>query len=676
MTVPGRRYYRQGCKWPQWLIFAPYFIMRLIIPLIFAVSVAFGQPSGQDQKVLFSVAGTPVTSSEFEYLFRKNHQNRPEEFTPAGIQEYLRLYINFKLKVTEARNRGMDTTKAFQKEFEGYRKEVRKSYGAQRDDTDALVREAWDRMQKEVRASHILLMGGEELNPEDTLRLWNKLMELRQRAMNGEDFDELAKKYSEDPSAAKEGADLGFFSALEMVYPFETAAFNTPRGGISMPVRTRFGYHLVKVKDVRPATGEIEVSHIAVRTEEGKEQQAKDRIFELAERLRGGGDWLALCKEYSDDAGSKDNGGQVRPFRRGTFEKSAPAFEEAAFSLKEPGEISDPVQTSFGWHILRLERIIPMPGFEAAKADLVRRVTRNERVQLSRNRQLEGLRKSFGFQEDLAVRKELSALADTTLQYGKWKYRGTPELLPKTLFTLNGRSFKVSEFKDFAETGQTPGTAEPAVLMRRLIENFINEAAIAAEDMRLERENPSYRMLLQEYREGILLFTIMDQEVWTKASADSTGQRKFYDQHLKRYEAGDRIHARLFSTSDSTLVTGILDRIGRGDTLRAADLKKFRNSSPFRNYARGESRVTDQVPWRTGFHRVKVDNQYYLVEIDNLVAPGIRSFQEARASVISDYQDELEKQWIGTLSARYPVSVNRQVKRKVIRRLQSNPPKP
>ncbi len=649
--------------------------MRLTLPLIFAVFVALGQPSGQDNKVLFTVAGAPVTAAEFEYLFRKNHQHKPEEFTAAGIEEYLRLFINFKLKVTEARSRGMDTTTAFQKEFEGYRKEVRKSYGVQRDDTEALIREAWDRMQKEVRASHILLMGGEELNPEDTLRIWNNLMGLRQRALNGEDFDELAKKYSEDPSAAKEGADLGFFSALDMVYPFETAAYNTPPGSISMPVRTRFGYHLLKVKEVRPATGEIEVSHIAIRAEEGKEQQAKDRIFELADRLDEGGDWIALCKEYSEDAGTRENAGRLRPFRRGTFERTAPAFEEAAFSLKNPGERSDPVQTSFGWHILRLERIISLPGFDEAKAELTNRVTRNERVQLSRTRQLELLRKSFGYKEDQEVRKELAALADTLLQYGKWKYKGSLELSSKTLFTLNGKSFTVGQFSQYAQTAQTPGTADPAVLMKRLIENFINEAAIAEEDVRLERENPAYRMLLQEYREGIMLFTIMDQEVWTKASADSTGQRKFYDQHLKRYEAGDRIRARLFSTSDSTVVVGIMERIGRGDTLRASDFKKFRNSSPFRNYARGESRVTDQAPWRTGFHRVKVDNQYYLVEIDQLVAPGIRSFQEARASVISDYQDEMEKQWIGTLSSRYPVTVDRKVKRKVISRLQSTPPK-
>ena len=649
--------------------------MRALFLLFLAVLAIEGQAIAQPSDVLFTVAGSPVTAGEFEYLFRKNHQNRPEEFSPKGIEEYLRLYINFKLKVKEARVRGMDTTSAFRKEFEGYRREVRKSYGVQRDDTDALVREAWKRMQTEVRASHLLILGGEELMPEDTLRIWNNLIELRRRAMNGEDFDELAKKYSEDPSAAKEGPDLGFFSALDMVYPFENAAYTTSPGNISMPVRTRFGYHLVKVKEVRPVGGEIDVSHIAIKAEEGKEQAAKDRIFEVGEQLRAGRDWLALCKEFSDDEGSKAEGGRLRPFRRGTFEKTAPAFEEAAFSLKSPGDISDPVQTTFGWHIIKLEQVLPPPAFDAVKTELTRRVSRNERVQLSRNRQLEVLRKNFQFREFPEVRKELTDVADTMLQYGKWKYRGSKELAAKTLFTLDNKPYTVGQFVDFAERNQTPGTAEPAILMRRITDNFINEVVIGEEDRRLERENPAYQLLLQEYREGIMLFNIMDQEVWSKASADTAGQRGYYDRNLKQYEAGERIHARIHGSADSTIVNGIMEKIAKGDTLRAADLKKFRNASPFRNYARGESKVTDQVVWRTGIQQARSDNQYYLVEIDKLVAPGIRSFQEARASVISDYQDELEQQWIRTLASRYPVSVNRKIKRKVMRSLQSNPPK-
>ncbi|MFM7327564.1 MAG: peptidylprolyl isomerase, partial [Bacteroidota bacterium] len=407
----------------------------------------------------------------------------------------------------------------------------------------------------------------------------------------------------------------------------------------------------------------------------GKEQQAKDRIFEVEEQLRAGRDWFALCKEFSDDEGSKAEGGKLRSFRRGTFEKTAPAFEEAAFSLKAPGDISDPVQTTFGWHILKLEQVLPPPAFETMKTELTRRVSRNERVQLSRNRQLEILRKNFQFREFPEVRKELTSVADTMLQYGKWIYRGSKELAGKTLFNLNNKSYTVDQFIHFAESNQTPGTAEPAILMRRLTDNFINEMVISEEDRRLERENPSYQLLLQEYREGIMLFNIMDQEVWSKASADTVGQRRYYDGHIRQYAAGERIHARVFSTTDSMVVNGIMEKIERGDTLRASDFKKFRNASPFRNYARGESKVTDQVVWRTGIQRTKSDNQYYLVEIDQLVAPGIRSFQEARASVISDYQDELEQQWIRVLASRYPVSVNRQVKRKVMRSLQSNPPK-
>jgi len=647
-------------------------VLVLIVSLCFA-SALLGQraPKAKSEKVetvnLFTINKAPVTADEFIYLYKKNNSGKAENFTDAKIQEYLELFINFKLKVAEAKQRGMDTTALFQKEFKSYREELKKPYQAEADDLDRLTKEAYQRLTEEVKASHILV----SIAPDaDTVAAYDKTIAIRKRIVAGEDFEKLARELSEDPSAKLNGGSLGFFTAMQMVYPFEDAAYKLKVNEVSSPVRTRFGYHILKVFERRAARGEVEVSHILLRTDQGNAAKIKNKIFEIHDQLRGGRSWDELCKEFSDDTSTKNAGGRLRPFGVGVL-ASIPEFEKVAFALHEPGEISDPFQSALGWHIIRLEKKIPLPSYTEMQASLKRRVSRDERLQISKAALLTRRKKDFNFTET-SLKSKIAAQADSTLANAKWKYKGPAELRTAPLFTLQNLTFTGNDFITYAEKSQMPTSLAPAAYIAQLYDKFTEEKINDLDEKKLQEENPEYRNLLNEYREGILLFSIMEKEVWNKASEDTVGQRHFYEQNKAKYVAGDRVEARLFSTSDKTFLETIKSRIAKGDSITGNDLKQFKSVQNFRAYEKGDSKVVDKVSWAAGLHEAEDNGIYYLVEINRLLLPGQKTFAEARAGIISDYQDELEKKWLAQLKQKYPVQVNKKGKKIVFTELKKN----
>ncbi len=647
-------------------------VLVLIVSLFTATALLAQKPSKiKSEKIktvsLFTVSKTPVTTDEFIYLYKKNNSGKPENFTDAKIQEYLDLFINFKLKVTEAKQRGMDTTALFQKEFKSYREELKKPYQAEADDLERLTKEAYQRMTEEVKASHILVSVAPDA---DTTAAYSKIMAIRNRVIAGENFEKLASELSEDPSAKLNGGSLGFFTAMQMVYAFEDAVYKLKVNEVSMPVRTRFGYHLIKVADRKPARGEVEVSHILLRSDQSNAEKIKNRIFEIHDQLTGGRSWDELCKEYSDDVSTKNAGGRLRPFGVGTL-ASVPEFEKVAFELTKPGEISDPFQSALGWHIVRLEKKIPLPPYTEVQASLKRRVSRDERLQISKAAVLTRRKKDFAFTETDLKSKILSK-ADSALLNAKWKYNGPAEWKTGTLFTLQNQVTKVNEFISYVEKNQTPSGLTPANDMLQLYDKFTEEKINNLDEKKLQEENPEYRNLLNEYREGILLFSIMEKEVWNKASEDTVGQRSFYELNKAKYTAGDRVEARLFSTTDKTFLESIKSKIAKGDSISKSDLKQFKSVQNFRAYERGDSKVVDKISWSVGLHEAEDNGIYYLVEINKLLLPGAKTFSEARASIISDYQDELEKKWLVILRQKYPVQVNKKGKKIVFTELKKN----
>lgn len=618
--------------------------------------------------VLFSIDNKQTYTDEFIYLYRKNHPNKGQDYTPAKIEDYLNLFINFKLKVTEAHKRGMDTTLNFNKELNTYREELKRPYRAEKDVLDKLTRETYDHLTQEVNASHILIQLKADATPEDTLKAFQTISGIRKRIVAGEDFEKLARELSEDPSAKYNGGSLGYFTAMQMVYPFEEAAYQTKVGEVSSPVRTRFGYHLIKVMDKRASRGEVEVSHILLRATKDNEPKVKNLIFEIYDQVKKGRNWDELCKQYSEDSNTKNSGGRLRPFGIGAL-AAVPEFEATAFALQSPGEISDPFQSGIGWHIVRLEKKIPLPPYAEVEVSLKKRVARDERLKISEQTAAIERKKTLGFSDNGATKMKIMALADSSLLKGKWKFSGNPELKNLVLISINGKEIKAADFILWTENQHAPSKLTPTAYMNQLFESWTMVKINDAEEEKIIKENPDFQYLLTEYKEGILLFEIMEKEVWNRASADSTGQRKYFQEHQINYKAGNRVEARIFSLTDKSALDEMKNKINKGDTLKEDDLKKFKSVQNFRNYEKGDSKIVDKINWVPGLQETEMDGVHYLVEVKRLVAPGTKTLNEARAKVISDYQDSLEKNWVATLKNELHVTVNAKGKKFVTEEL-------
>lgn len=646
-----------------------HFFTTVLVLIAFSISA---QKKTKEQSLpVFTVAGKPVNADEFIYLYKKNHQNKPEEFTEQSVEEYLNLFINFKLKVTEAQARGIDTTEAFVKEFNSYKEELRKPYLPDSKILDSLVRLTYERMKEEVNASHILIGIKPDASPEDTAQVYKKIIDIRDKWSKGEEFEALAEQFSEDPSAKFNKGNLGYFTALQMVYPFEQAAFTTQPGSVSMPVRTRFGYHLIKVNDKRPSKGEVEVSHIMIRTGEDKDnEKSKNTIFEIYDQLQQGVKWDELVQQYSEDPGSKQNGGKLRPFGVGVM-ASVPEFEKVAFELQSAGDISDPFQTQYGWHIVKLERKIPMASFEEMAATLKNRVGRDERVQVSKQALYEKIRRENNFKEHASQKEKLFALADSTLTEGIWK-PAFADASKSTLIELGGKQFSVQEFIDFVNANRKRTQQQPKEYVAQLYNTFVESKLVSLLEEKILQNSPDFRWLLKEYYEGILLFDIMEKEVWNKASEDSIGQRKFFDSNPGKYKAEERAQGEIYASTTKAHIEELKKALEQNDSTLVASLVDSLNIKvEDGKFEKNERVVLSKIDWAPGLYQTENNNTAYLVEVEKIIPPGPKTFEEARPEVISDYQTYLENTWIEQLKKKYPVKINKKGKSFVMKNLTS-----
>jgi peptidyl-prolyl cis-trans isomerase SurA len=501
--------------------------------------------------VVAIIGEQPVYTSEFSYVYNKNNANAADAYTVESIKDYLKLYINFKLKVREAEEMGLDTAKVFKKELDGYKKQLAQPYFTEKSVTEKLTKEAYERMKEEINASHILIKLSPDADPKDTLKAYNLIMEIRQKIVNGESFEKMAQQHSDDPSAKNNKGNLGYFTAFGTIYPFETAAYNTSIGSISNPVRTQFGYHIIKVNNKRKSQGQVKVAHIMVRATEGLSESdsiaAKQKIDEIYNRLKNGEEWKTLVTQFSEDANSKDKGGELQWFSAG---KMIPSFEEAAFALQNPNDFSAPVLTPYGWHIIKLIERKQLESFEALEPTIKSKVSK-DRGEINKKVLLERLKKENDFVENNKSIEATTALADSTLLTGTWSPKAEAGSLV-ILFTIGKDKYSQSDFFKYVKQKQKPKkNISPAQYMRTLYKDYSEESLITYEEAHLEEKYPDYRMLVKEYRDGILLFQLMDEKVWSKAIEDTTGLKKFFNENRSKYKWDYRAHAKIFNVTNT-----------------------------------------------------------------------------------------------------------------------------
>lgn len=511
----------------------------------------------QQEPIIATIGTQPIYTSEFQYVYEKNNGGNEDAYTRQSVTEYLDLYTRFKLKVMEGESRGLDTTTAFKRELEGYKEQLAQPYLIEKSVTDHLVKEAYERLKQEVNASHILISLPADPDPQDTLAAYNNVLELRKRVEAGEPFDKLAREHSQDPSAAENGGNLGYFTAMQMVYRFEDAAYKTPVGQISMPVRSRFGYHLIKVNDKRAAQGEVKVAHIMVRATPGMPKAdslaAKQRIDALYKRVQRNENWDRLAAEFSEDANSAANGGELPWFGTG---RMIPSFEEAAFSLKKEGEVAKPVLTPYGWHIIKLIGKQNLPPFEDMEQNLRNKIAKDSRSELNKAAFMKRIKTENNFNEDVTVKTAALGKATDALLQARWDYDAADKSLKTTLFSIQGKPYTVGDFYTYVKNEQRPRTTGTAAhYMSMLYDNFVNKSLHEYERANLEHKYPDFRMLVREYHDGILLFQLMDEKVWSKAVEDTVGLQAYFEQNRAKYQWGERVQATVISAANKELLT-------------------------------------------------------------------------------------------------------------------------
>ena len=635
--------------------------------LFFSVQLA----SAQKDPIVMEINGSPITKSEFLQIYLKN--NNDPKFDKATLDEYLEMFKKFKLKVAEAETLGYDTIPKLKKELEGYRKQLANPYLIDSAENKTLVQQAYERTKTEVRASHILIKIDPNASPKDTLESYNRIMALKKRIEKGEDFASVAKMKggSEDPSVLSNGGDLGYFTAFQMVYPFEEKAYTTPVGTICEPFRTRFGYHILKVTDKRPARGTIKVAHIMVSA--GKDAKPEDisnaekKIYELYEKIIQGSKWEELVIAHSDDAGSSKKGGELPAFGTGTSQRMVPVFEEAAFALKKDGEISKPVRTEYGFHIIRRLEWKDVQPFESMKKELQNKVNKDERSKKTQDSFVLKLKKQYNYKKSVKASNELNWFVsnlDSTFFMGKWKSDKLPT--NNELFNLDGKSFTQKQFASFLEKSYRGARKDD---FKNIVETqyiiWEKSAILEYEESKLELKYPDYKALVKEYHDGLILYDIMSDKVWNKATKDTTGLKSYFEINREKYMWPHRIDAEIYecnSLENADIVYKMLKNkkntskeiIEKVNATSELNLRVKTNKFDPEQTAYLKSRIFQQGRNKP----FNFEGKYYVVNLKQDLPIMKKEFSEARGAATSDYQNFLEKNWLDELRQKYPVKVN------------------
>ena len=561
--------------------------------------------------VVMTIAGKDVRRSEFEYFYNKNNgQDVVEEKT---FDEYVELFVNYKLKVAEAYSQGVDTTQAYQDELATYRKQIAEPYLQVKDWPDTLLQQVKERRKWEVRASHLLLSCDDKTPQEQVDSLYNVILGYQHEVQQGADFDSLARRFSQDPSARQNAGDLGYFSTLQMVYPFEQAAFTTPVGETTI-VRSRFGWHLIKVVDKRQGEGEVLVAHIMKMLPRGPQPEGapdpKQQIDSIYHALQVGADWDDLCAKTSDDQYTAQKGGAYPWINRtARFPKE---WLDECYKLT-PGKYSEPFATSFGWHIVKLiDKRLEAPEDSAQDARLKEQLAKDpERVKAGEQAFIAQCR------ERLSADKKLRKVAAT------WS----------------------------------------------------DEQVMEWADKCLETENSDFKNLYREYHDGLMLFDVSSKAVWDKAGQDSVGLQKFFDANRANYKfTKPRFKGAFIECADNdTLYQALHDIYETNDPIAAADV--------VRNTVLKDSILTPN-PKAPRFHIINGlfqpgDNA--CIDKERLHIDGVKftpkekmprvmtygrvltepdDLSDVRGTVVGDYQNELEKQWVAELRQKFEVKIN------------------
>lgn len=646
--------------------------------LLSANFTSFAQNANKE--VLFTIDDKPYYTDEFARVYNKNIDLVKDE-SQKDLNQYLDLFVGYKLKINKANKLGLQNGQAYQAELKSYRNQLSKNYLTDSKVTQELIEESYKRSLKEIKAAHILFMVDENASPEDTLKAYKKAVEVREKALKGEDFGELAVKYSEDPSAKENKGELGYFSAFRMVYPFESAAYKTPKGQVSKITRTRFGYHIIKVEDVRDNRGELTVAHIMILKPQNQNpeesEKAKNTIQEIYTKLQQGENFESLAKQFSQDKSSASKGGLLNRF--GSGQLSSEEFEDAAFALKNPNDFSTPIESNFGWHIIKLIERHPVKTLEEMQADLDNKIRKDERSRLITNSLTEKLKKKYAVKRNDKLYAALSKTVTDKFYMGEWKLPENTKPFAGDLVTIDKKAITGEEFLKFLATQQRgENTIKPiGKLVDKKYQEFVDVKVNELYNNNLENEFPDFAAVMEEYRDGLLLFDLMEKEIWEKAKTDTIGLQNFYESRINNYRWGNRLDAVVLTSTKMDVAKKAQKLLKQGKTADFIKEKLNLNGkvdvmSNAGIFEENSDALPKGLVKKDGVSDIIKDGEYYfIVKINKHLEAGPKTLDEARGKVINDYQQYLEEKWVGDLKQEFKVNVNQPAFEKVKKQIKS-----
>jgi len=616
-------------------------------------------------EVLMKVGNADVMVSEFKYIYEKNN-GANADYSDQSIKEYLDLYIKFKLKVEKAKQLKLDTISALITELDGYRKQLAGSYLIDKEVTEFLLRELYERMKFDVEFSHIFIPVPEGANRAVKEEAKNKLREVKSQIVGGKSFEDAAAEFSQDKTTSSKGGAMGYFTAKlpSGFYDLESTLYTLKTGQVSDIVESRIGYHLIKVTNKRPARGILETAHILIKQDQ---KNLADSIY--AELLKGH-DFDSFAKDFSIDKSTSKNGGKLPPFGINMYDK---VFEDTAYGLDKDGAISKPVLTKSGWHIIKRISRPSQDSYDIFVRRMKAQINKDQRFDSAKLKLISDIKKAGGYKED---RNELQRFA-STLREDFYSYKWNPDNSggDKLLFSLGGdKIFTIKDFSDYCKKNtkirlKYDKSKPLSETIDEIFTEYVNEAAMDFEEKSLEQKYPDFKALMREYEEGILLFEATKINVWDKANQDTIGLAAFYKNNTSEYKWQEKavISEITITGVERKAADKIFNYTGKNNFSKVE--KKFNKKSKVVQsksveYEK-EAKELSGIIWKEGamsplVAETNADN-YSFKKIEKINPSRLKSLSEARGYVVADYQDFLEKEWHDQLSKEFKVVVNNEV---------------
>lgn len=646
-----------------------------LLPILVLFILSTTIYSQKKKDILLTINEKPVLVSEFKRVFNKNLSLVQEE-DQKNVEGYLDLFIDYKLKVIEAKAQGLHKSDAYKSEFQKYQEQLSRKYIYDKRVTSELTLEAYERGLEEINVDHILVLLTLSALPKDTLIAYNKIKTIRDKVINGEDFETLAKKYSEEPGAKEHGGKLGYFSAFSMVYDFETTAYNTKVGEISKIVRTEFGYHIIKINDRRVKKPKINVSHIMIFDNDTKrDYDPTERIDELYAMVQQGESFDGIARQFSEDKNTAINGGRIKTF--GVGDLRAPLFEKAAYSLKEEGEISEPIKSSFGWHIIRLNKKYTIPTFEEEKDVIESKVNGGARARIVTQAVNNKIKTKYGYQEGTGHSPYMYEFVSDSILTKNWEYMAVPEPDNKMLFKIGDKEITYDDFAQFIAEKQNLSMKydNKEMLLSDYYSEFYNKTLKDYFMFRLEEENEEFASILEEYRSGLLIFDVMDKNIWTVAKLDTIGLQKFYDKTKSSYVWKKRIDGDILTSTNNSTAKMVQKLLEQG--LGIKEIKKQLNTDGKINvivnsgkYEIDKREIPKDFDAKPGVSKIyQVEDSFVVINVKEIIPSSIKELEAVKGLVLSNYQNHLEEKWMNNLRNKNKVVINEKVLKRVKKEL-------